>query len=207
MLTPQEFEQITEEIYRFHTKRAPGIPIGVAMVDYARDVLGPVPGKINAVAETQACLSDVLQVMMGCTIGNRYLRVLPDLGRYALTLFDRDSGLGVRVAVDPHLIDPDKTPELHRFFYRQRDPEVQKGGTAREESGRIIIGEFQKVGRAILVAQRVKVLRFGKPPMLPAAECGGCGETFLQGSAAQSSCLACAGKHAYYQVDQPVGKK
>lgn len=198
MLTPEEFVRIVEDVYRFHTKTAPGIAIGVAMVDMARDELGPVKGKMNAIAETQACLSDVLQMMTGCTTGNRYLTVFKDLGRFALTLFDRDDGRGVRVSVALERIDPDKTPELARFFHRQRDPEVQKGGPAREASGKLIVEEFLRVGRALFRVQRVQMQTFGKPPMLPAVICPKCGESYLQNGADHQTCDFCSGKTSYY---------
>ena len=52
MLTDSEFEKVTEEVFKFHTKRAPGLAIGVAMVDLARDLLGPVKGRLNVISET-----------------------------------------------------------------------------------------------------------------------------------------------------------
>ncbi|RCK81809.1 MAG: Formylmethanofuran dehydrogenase [Candidatus Ozemobacter sibiricus] len=200
MLSESEFLKITEEIYRFHTKRAPGIPIGVAMVDLARQHLGPIQGKLNAISETQACLSDVLQVMTGCTMGNRYLRVMKDIGRYALTLFDREDGRGVRVSVDLGKIDPQKTPELYKFFRRERGEEVEKGGEAREASGRLILEEFQRIGRDIFRVQRVRVRQHGKPPMLHAAICPECGESFLQRNEMHRRCDVCAGEAGYYDL-------
>ncbi len=200
MLSEKDFQQITEDIFRFHTKRAPGIPIGVAMVDLARQHLGPVKGRLNAISETQACLSDVLQVMTGCTMGNRYLRIMKDIGRYALTLFDREDGLGVRVSVDLAKIDRQKTPELFKFFRRERGEEVEKGGEAREASGRLILDEFLRIGRDIFRVQRVKVRQHGKPPMLHAAVCPECGESFLQRDDAHRRCDVCAGDGRYYDV-------
>jgi len=52
MLTDSEFEKVTEEVFKFHTKRAPGLAIGVAMVDLDRDLLGPVKGRLNVISET-----------------------------------------------------------------------------------------------------------------------------------------------------------
>lgn len=200
MISELEFERLTEEIFRFHTKRAPGIPIAIAMVDLGRTALGNVPGRLNVISESQACISDVIQVMTGCTIGNRYLKFLKDLGRYAMTLYDRDSGLGVRVYVDLAKIAPEKTPELYKFFRRERGEEVERGGEAREASGRRIIEEFRSIGRDIFGLQRVRVLACGKPPMLPARICPGCGESFLQRDAAHQTCDVCAGPDRYFEL-------
>ncbi len=197
MLSQSEFEGKVNEVIRLHRRPAPGITIGVAMVDLALELLGPVSGKLNAVAETQTCLTDVIQVMTGCTVGNRYLKFHDTLGRYALTLFDRKSGLGVRVFVDIDKIDPGQTPELHRFFMRKRGPEIEAGGPAREASGQKIIEEFGRVGRTILGSERVQVVNLGKDPMLPAHVCTKCGESFLENGT--PTCDVCSGKVAYYR--------
>lgn len=203
MMSPEEFRAKTEAVYRFHTKQAPGIPIAIAMIDLAREKLGPVKEKLNAVAETQACLSDAIQIVTGCTIGNRYLRVLPTVGRYALTLFDRADGRGIRVAVDLEKLDPQVTPELCKFFHRARSAEVNKGGPAREASGQIIIAECEKVGYSIFKWERVQMLKYGKPPMLPAVVCPDCSESFLQRDAGHSRCDVCSGIQPYFRL---VGK-
>lgn len=198
MLTAAEFEALAEKIFLFHHKRAPGIYIGIAMVDRALDELGPVKEKLNVYAETQACLSDVLQVMTGCTTGNRYLRVLKDLGRFAVTVFDRADGRGIRVSVDLAKLDYERMPETSRFFHRQRDPEVQAGGPAREASGQKIMEEFRQYGKELLRIQNVRVKDFGKPPMLAARVCPGCGESYLQRSESHVSCDFCAGETTYF---------
>lgn len=199
MLTDAEFDKITEKVFQFHTKKAPGLPIAVAMVDLARELLGPVKGKLNVIAETQACLSDVIQVMTGCTMGNRYMKVMKDLGRYALTMYDREDGRGVRVFVDLKKIDPKKTPELYRFFRRERGEAVEKGGEAREASGMTIVQEFKMIGRDIFGTQRVKVLDYAKPPMLHAIVCPGCGESFLSRNVQHVKCDVCSGQSRYFE--------
>jgi formylmethanofuran dehydrogenase subunit E len=201
MLSPKEFNEWTEKAFAFHTKRAPGIVIGVAMVDIAKERLGEVQTRLNAIAETQACIVDVIQVMLGCTFGNKYLRVVKELGHYAVTLFDRFDGRGVRVFVDVNKIDPQKTPELARFFKRTRDPEVKKGGEARIKSGQKIIEEFHSINKDIFGVEDVRVLDHGKPPMLRAGVCDSCGESFLVADG-ETTCKSCIGKLKYYEVIQ-----
>lgn len=199
MLTTEEFNNITEKIYTFHTKRAPGIPIGVAMIDLALDKLGPIKDKINAVSETQACLSDVLQIMVGCTIGNRYLRIYKKLGKYALTLFDREDGRGIRVWVDVDKIDINIAPETHKFFHRKRSAEVKKGGPARKESAKKIVEEFLKIKNDVIEFKEIQMINYNKPPMLPAAVCVSCNETFLAKSALENVCQFCSGELKYFE--------
>ncbi len=201
MMTFEEMEKVAEELFIFHTKRAPGLVIAVAMVDLAREALGPVKDKLNAIAESQVCISDAIQVMTGCTIGNKYLRILKNIGRFALILFDRADGRGIRVSVDPSRIDPTVTPEIHKFFFRNRGPEVEAGGPAREESSRRIIREFRTIGPEMFVVRKVRIKEFGKPEMLPALRCPSCGETFLQRSQDHIECDFCSGKTAYFSYE------
>jgi len=49
----------------------------------------------DAVCETQACLPDTLQMLTPCTIGNGWLKIF-DFGRYALALYDKYAGQGIR---------------------------------------------------------------------------------------------------------------
>ena len=199
MLSRNEFDEWTEKAFAFHTKRAPGIVIGVAMVDLAKEKLGQVKTRLNAITETQACIVDVVQIMLGCTVGNKYLRVVKELGHYAVTLFDRFDGRGVRVFVDVSKIDPEKTPELARFFKRTRDPEVKNGGEARIKSGQKIIKEFHSIDRDIFGVEYVRVIDHDKPPMLPAGVCEDCGESFLA-VADEKKCQGCTGRLKYFEL-------
>ena len=66
-------------------------------------ILGASPGdRLYAVCETRKCAPDPIQVILGCTAGNKGLLVLP-IGRFALTLnrpSDGPTADGVRVYVD-----------------------------------------------------------------------------------------------------------
>ncbi|MEW6711316.1 MAG: FmdE family protein [Candidatus Riflebacteria bacterium] len=193
-----EFIELVEKIYAFHTKRAPGIPIAAQMVLIAMEKLGKV--KLGAVAETQVCLSDAIQFLTGCTIGNKYLILLDKIGRYALTLYDRKNGQGYRVAVDLKKIDPATMPETHKFFLRQRDPITRDNEEARKASAKIIVEEFMAARRDIFSCQPVLMKNFAKPPVPAAAICESCKESFLQQATDQKKCLVCddSEKYAYY---------
>jgi len=90
--------QALEEIARFHGAPAPGVVIGAVMVDWARELIGP-EVEADAIAETERCLPDAVQLFTPCTLGNGWLRVL-DWDRFALTLYDRFDRMGVRVWLD-----------------------------------------------------------------------------------------------------------
>lgn len=87
-------ETYVRMVTSFHGQPAPGLLVGGRMVDLA---VRRLPGGIlfDAVCETRNCLPDAIQLLTPCTICNGWLRVL-DWGRYALTLFDKSNGEGVR---------------------------------------------------------------------------------------------------------------
>ncbi len=192
----EKWKDQIEAIFKFHTKRAPGIPIGACMVEYALELLGPVNGTVCAVSETDWCLSDAIQFMTGCTVGNRNLKIEGKLGRYALTFFERETGRGVRVAVDVRKINKEKSPELYKFFHRIRGKEVEAGGPPRKESNMRVIEDFMPLGREILSWEKVEVKEKGKKPIPPANICSKCGESFLS-ETRTNTCQACLG-NIYY---------
>jgi formylmethanofuran dehydrogenase subunit E len=98
----------------FHGHVAPGLAIGTRMVALAMDRL---PGGIlfDAVCETVSCLPDAVQMLTPCTIGNGWLRI-KDLGRYAVTLYDKFEGDGIRVSVDAAKLR--QWPEFYDWFYK-----------------------------------------------------------------------------------------
>jgi len=149
-MTNEQLLEWYDRATAFHVKRAPGLLIGAALVDAARTELGQTEGKVNAVCESVSCLCDVIQLMTGCTLGNRYLKTYANSGRFALALFDRDNGKGARAFIDLDRINATETPELHRFFHRQRGPEVKASGPARLESGKKVVSEFLKVRHKVI---------------------------------------------------------
>jgi formylmethanofuran dehydrogenase subunit E len=151
------------------------------------------------VVETRVCLADCVQVMTGCTLGNKAMWLRDDIGRYALTLYDRDTKDGVRVFLDVTKIDRDRRPELHAFHTRTRDPRVLTDTAIRKESGRRVVSQFLQVKRGCLGYERVKVLLPTKAPMLPSVPCARCGEPYLRADGDGDLCLACQGR-GYYDV-------
>ncbi|HAE39141.1 MAG TPA: hypothetical protein DCG57_10955 [Candidatus Riflebacteria bacterium] len=204
VMDDKEFLEQVEKVYQFRNKspiRAPGVPIGVAMVNLAMEKLGEVK-KPGVIAEAKACLSDAIQALTGCTVGNKYLIINDQIGRYALTLYDRTTGSGVRVFVDLKKIDPVKTPEMHKFFLRQRPPEVQYDMVARAASARLVTEEFMACGRNIFSWQYVRVKDLAKEDILPVRVCQGCGESFTTADKNSRYCAVCSKDCDYYETTQ-----
>jgi formylmethanofuran dehydrogenase subunit E len=111
------YPEALDFIRSFHGHVAPGLVIGLKMVDWAREKL-PEDILFDAVCETNSCLPDAVQMLTPCTVGNTWLTI-KNLGRYALTLYDKFNGDGVRV-----FLDPAKLAQWHEFFdwFYQRKP-------------------------------------------------------------------------------------
>ena len=58
----------------------------------------------NALCETNKCLPDAVQLLTPCTIGNGWLGV-QDWGRFALALYHKETGTGIRVVLNPAQVE------------------------------------------------------------------------------------------------------
>ena len=92
------YDEYLQLVKSFHGHIAPGLIIGGFMVDLALRRL-PEGVLFDAISETRACLPDAVQLLTPCTIGNGWLKVV-NLGRYAVNLYDKYEGAGVRVWMD-----------------------------------------------------------------------------------------------------------
>ena len=97
------FEEFAERVRVFHGFAAPGVMIGGFMVDLAYQHL-PREGLFDALCETSKCLPDAIQLLTPCTAGNGWLKVV-HTGRYALALYEKSTGVGIRVHVDSAKLD------------------------------------------------------------------------------------------------------
>ena len=122
-------EEYLERITAFHNYPAPGLIIGGFMVDAARKGL-PDGTLFEALCETGACLPDAVQLFTPCTIGNGWLRVV-DLGRYAVTLYDKYTGQGFRAWLDPARFA--SFPLLEAWFLKLTPKRDQDTAKLREE--------------------------------------------------------------------------
>ena len=118
---PENLQRMIARCSEFHSYPAPGLVMGVFMVDWALEALEATSGeKLFSVAETKKCLPDALQVIAGCTIGNNRLRVF-NAGRFAIAM-NRPSAAetseGVRIAVDVAELEP--FPTLQAWFMHDR---------------------------------------------------------------------------------------
>lgn len=180
-----EFRRLAES---FHGYAAPGLLVGGCMVDLAGRRL-PAGVLFEAVVETSKCLPDAVQLLTPCSTGNRRMKIC-DLGRYALSLFDKHTGKGVRVSLDPAKMAA--WPELSAWFFKEKPK--------REQDVRRLEAEIEAAGDSICKAESVIVQRrfLGHRHMGSIARCPLCGEAYpLEDGAV---CRGCQGEAPYTVV-------
>ena len=182
---PFSFEEYLKEAEAFHGFAAPGLLVGGYMVKKAKNQI-PSDVLYEALCETPKCLPDAIQLLTPCTIGNGRLRII-SLGRFALSLFNKDTGSGVRVFPDPTKLDP--WLELKAWYMKLK--------TKHEQDLNLLISQIKQAGEEIIEQQpiRIKPEVYRKISRGPMAICPGCGETYP--AAAGRYCLACQGESPY----------
>ncbi|TIH12932.1 trehalose-binding protein [Marinifilum sp. JC120] len=118
---PYTYDEFIEAARRFHGSPAPGLILGGYMMEEARRHL-PEGAIFDAISETSWCLPDAVQMLTVCSTGNGWLRV-KNLGVYALSLYDKYTGEGVRIRVDPEKLKD--WPETESWFFKRRPKHEQ----------------------------------------------------------------------------------
>ena len=139
------FEDYLDLVKSFHGNVAPGLVIGGFMVEEARRRL-PEGVLFDAICETRNCLPDAVQLLTPCTIGNGWLKVI-NLGRFAVILYDKYEGVGVRV-----WLDPAKTaawPEVNGWYLKLK-PKA-------EQDKELLLAQIKEVGPGLLSWQPVTI--------------------------------------------------
>jgi len=179
------FDEYIEMIKAFHGHVAPGVVLGGFMVDLAYRNL-PQGEYFDAISETRSCLPDAIQLLTPCTVGNGWLRII-DLGRFALSLFEKYRGNGVRVYVDSQKLDD--WPELKAFFFKLKPK--------KEQDFEVLMGEISLAHTSIFGVQKVMVdvdaIRSHHRDTF--AVCPLCGEGYPENDG--EICLGCQGKAPY----------
>ncbi|MBW1721082.1 MAG: tRNA CCA-pyrophosphorylase [Deltaproteobacteria bacterium] len=179
------FEDYLSLVRSFHGHLAPGVVIGGVMVDVAYRRL-PAEGLFDAICETRACLPDAVQLLTPCTVGNGWLRIV-DLGRYALALYEKTGGKGIRVFLDPARLE--KWSEIRAWFFKTK-PKA-------EQDPERLLDQIREAGESIYGVQEVEVhpCFLGRPHRGGFAVCPLCGESYPARDG--GICRACQGESPY----------
>jgi formylmethanofuran dehydrogenase subunit E len=111
----------------FHGHICHGIAIGFRAAQVLMDRLGVLRSpdeELVAVVETDACGSDAIQVMTGCTFGKGNF-IFKNYGKHAFSLSDRKQERTVRVCLQPDAIKtaPDHLPLIEKVRNEKATPE------------------------------------------------------------------------------------
>jgi formylmethanofuran dehydrogenase subunit E len=182
-----KYDEFLEKITSFHGGTGPGLIIGGFMVDLATKYI-PVDKNVSAICETGKCLPDAIQLLTHCTIGNVRL-ILVDTGRFAMTLYDRSRGEGVRVFVAPLKLE--NWQEVKKWFFNLVPKEAQDLA--------LLLQQIKEAGADICSLQHVKV-EISSPKIHGAeyAICPRCKEAYQ--AADGKMCPSCQEKKRYYSV-------
>jgi len=179
------FEEFVNIVKSFHGAEAPGILIGGFMI---KAVVRHLPSGIlyDAICETGSCLPDAIQLLTPCTIGNGWMKVI-NLGRFALTLYDKESYEGVRAFLDMEKVEA--WPEIKAWYLKLK--------SKKEQEKEKLIQEIKKAGELIISLQKVRVQphiaeRKHKGKI---ALCSKCREAYPADDGA--ICCACQGENPY----------
>jgi formylmethanofuran dehydrogenase subunit E len=179
------YEEYIHLVKSFHGSLAPGLVIGGFMVDLALKNL-PEGEFFDAICETPVCLPDAVQLLTPCTIGNGWLNVF-NFGRFAVTLYDKSGGQGIRVYLDMDKLE--SWPEVKNWYMKLK--------TKKEQDFDLLMSQIKEAGHGLLSMQTVYVepKKLQRPKLGPVAVCSACGEAYPLRDGAQ--CRACAGESPY----------
>jgi len=179
------YEEYVQLVISFHGAAAPGLLIGGFIVDLALKNL-PEGEFFDAICETPVCLPDSVQLLTPCTIGNGWMTIL-DFGKFAVTLYDKKSGDGVRVYLDMEKLK--NWSEVNSWFLKLK--------TKKEQNFELLMSQIKEGGHDMLSMQKVKVEpdKVARKKMGPSANCPVCGESYPVKHG--DRCRGCAGESPY----------
>ena len=201
--TPQYDESLFKKCVDFHGHLCPGLVLGFQASMVAMDWLSARRSEdeeVVAIAETDACGCDAIQVITGCTFGKgNFLH--RDYGKTAFTFFSRASGKGIRIAQKPQ--DEDALTPEHRGLLDK----IRLGTATKIERERFKKlhnrAAFALLGTApeeLFTIEEVTEPLPEKAVIKPSVTCSQCGEPTMSSKltsiAGQMVCKACLPLHS-----------
>jgi formylmethanofuran dehydrogenase subunit E len=182
------YEEYIHLVKSFHGNPAPGLLIGGFIVDLALKNL-PEGDFFDAICETSICLPDAVQLLTPCTIGNGWLTVF-DSGRFAVTLYEKHGGKGVRVYLDTAKLE--KWSEIKNWYFKLK--------TKKEQNHQLLMDQIKEAGHQLLSIKQVCVVpeNVRRKKMGRIAICPGCNESYPVRDG--DRCRCCQGDSPYIEV-------
>lgn len=175
------FDDFASRAKAFHGYAAPGLLLGGRMVALAYSRL-PQDILFDAICETSKCLPDAVQMLTPCTVGNGWLTIFP-LGKFALSLYDKQNGRGIRVCIDPSKLA--SWAEIDAWFFKKKEKPDQDGDR--------LVDEIRRSENALYRLEEIRV----RPDLLtknsvgPRRICPECGESYPETHG--FACRSCSG--------------
>jgi formylmethanofuran dehydrogenase subunit E len=173
-----------EQVSSFHGYLSTGAFIGIQMLNIAKRVLDADPGEqLYVTCETYSCLPDPFQILAGCTIGNKKLKIR-DYGKMAVVVNRRAKDDQMLVRSVRIVLDPAKTakyPRFHEWY-------MNTGKVPHEEAITILIDAGESV-----YTYKFMDIELSKKPEKRIALCVNCGESFVSKNGG-AKCLECMEK-------------
>jgi formylmethanofuran dehydrogenase subunit E len=187
------FEEFKTRAAAFHGYPAPGLLLGGYMVAMAKRALPP-ETLFEAVVETKKCLPDAVQLLTLCSTGNNWMKVV-NLGKYAVSLFDKRSGEGFRVHVDMDKLEA--FPEIKDWLLKQKAKKDQD--TAK------LFRELDSAGDSIcaMAPVRIRATFLGHAYMGSIVICPQCREAYPARDG--TLCRGCQGEAPYAVLSGEAG--
>lgn len=185
--TFEEYRQLAEN---FHSYAAPGLLLGGYMVALAKSHI-PEGTLYEALVETRKCLPDAVQLLTPCSTGNNWMKVV-NLGRYAVSLYDKHTGEGVRVSLSSKALR--EYPEILAWFLKTK--------TKAEQDSRQLEKEIREAGVTLCLVEPIRIKKrfLGKHPMQGIGFCPMCDEAYPTSDGA--ICRGCQGEQPYNSLDE-----
>jgi formylmethanofuran dehydrogenase subunit E len=180
------FSEFKELARSFHGYPAPGLLIGGYMVEAVKHKI-PEGTLFEALVETPKCLPDAVQLLTLCSTGNGWMRV-NNLGRYAVSLYDKFSFDGWRAAIDLEKLET--FPEIKAWFLKETPKQEQDTDK--------LFAEIEKAGDQYLTITPVHIRPQyqKKKPSRSIVVCPVCNEAYPKNDGA--ICRGCQGENPYH---------
>jgi len=190
-----------------HGHYCPGSAMGVKAAARAVRELGVKSTgmeEVVAIVETNACFSDGVQMVTGCSFGNNAL-IYRDYGKTAFTLAKR-TGEGIRIAALFDRVMKERSPETAELWEKV----VVKRSGSDEESQRLTelwkelsFRVLELPDEEVLNVKKVNIDVPAYARIFSSMKCSVCGESIMEPRARMKDgkpvCLPCS-NHAYFQL-------
>ncbi len=172
--------RIWKDAVNFHGHSCPGLAMGVRAGKIAMKKLNIVRAgdeELIAVAESDGCGVDGIQVMTGCTLGKGNL-FYKDYGKQAYTVARRSDNESVRVVYKPFELSEEDKKIREKVFNGEASQEERKEFDQMQE--RLMKDIMEKPEDDICIVQTKKMKMPEKAKIFKSVRCENCGEYFME---------------------------